>query len=76
MGCQAQEIRLDGQLRVALPAAEAARVTEILAAERLWVTELRPEERSLEDLFLELTGDNDTAPDALPRGGPAAEVGS
>ena len=31
-------------------------VTRVLAREHQWVTDLRPEERSLEDLFLELTG--------------------
>jgi ABC-2 type transport system ATP-binding protein len=42
-------------LRVLLPADAAARVTQTLAAEQIWVTELRPGERSLEELFLELT---------------------
>ena len=37
--------------------ADAGRVTEILAASRLWVTELRRQEVSLEDVFLELTGE-------------------
>ena len=46
----------DGLLRVE-QVRDAARVTETLAAERLWVTELRPEERTLEDVFLELTGE-------------------
>lgn len=46
----------DGLLRVE-QVRSAARVTETLAAERLWVTELRPEERTLEDVFLELTGE-------------------
>jgi ABC-2 type transport system ATP-binding protein len=47
--------RHDSHLRVATD--EAAAVTETLAADRLWVTELRHEERSLEDLFLSLTED-------------------
>ena len=34
-------------------------ITRLLAAERLWVTELRHDERSLESLFLELTSDTD-----------------
>jgi ABC-2 type transport system ATP-binding protein len=38
-----------------VPAAQAARVTETLAAERLWVTELRAKERNLEEQFLALT---------------------
>lgn len=37
--------------------ADAGRVTETLAASRLWVTELRRQEVSLEDVFLELTGE-------------------
>ncbi len=49
--------RLDGDvIRVDVAPAEAARVTETLAAGRLWVTELRPDQASLEDVFLELTG--------------------
>jgi ABC-2 type transport system ATP-binding protein len=48
--------RRDGHLRVAIAPAEAERVTQVLAHEHQWVTDLRPEERSLEDLFLELTG--------------------
>ena len=47
--------RQNGHLRVEIQAGEAARITETLAAQRLWVTGLRAEERSLEDLFLELT---------------------
>ena len=33
----------------------AAHITETLARDRLWVTEMRPQELSLEDVFLELT---------------------
>jgi ABC-2 type transport system ATP-binding protein len=47
--------RHDSHLRVATD--RAAAVTETLAADRLWVTELRNEEQSLEDLFLSLTED-------------------
>jgi ABC-2 type transport system ATP-binding protein len=47
----------DGYLRVILPAAEAERVTRTLADRGLYLTELRPEEVSLETVFLELTGD-------------------
>jgi ABC-2 type transport system ATP-binding protein len=46
----------DGFLRVALPAAEAERVTRTLARRGLFLTELRPEEVSLETVFLDLTG--------------------
>jgi ABC-2 type transport system ATP-binding protein len=42
-------------LRVSLPVSEAARVTKALASKRLYLTELRPEEVSLETVFLELT---------------------
>jgi len=53
--------RVDGHLRVGGPAvSEPGEITRLLAAERLWVTELRSEERSLEDLFLELTSDDTT----------------
>ena len=44
-------------LRVDVAPSEAARVSETLAGARLWLTELRPQEVSLEDVFLELTGD-------------------
>ena len=44
------------ELHVALPESEAATVTRTLAARDLWVTELRPLEANLEDVFLELTG--------------------
>ena len=50
--------RLDGHVRVAIAPTEAQRVTRVLAQEQQWVTDLRPEERSLEDLFLELTADD------------------
>jgi ABC-2 type transport system ATP-binding protein len=42
-------------IRVDLPAEEGARVTEALAREGLFLSELRPEEISLETVFLELT---------------------
>ena len=45
-------------LRVDLPPAEAERVTRALADKRLYLTELRPEEISLEAVFLELTGES------------------
>jgi ABC-2 type transport system ATP-binding protein len=53
--------RRDGDaLLVEVAAAEAARVTEALARKRLWVSELRPVEATLEDVFLELTGEAGT----------------
>jgi ABC-2 type transport system ATP-binding protein len=49
----------DGEvLRVALPPEEAATVTKALAAEGLYLTELRPDEADLETVFLELTGEH------------------
>ena len=47
----------DDHLRVELPPEDGARVTEILASHRLFVSELRPEAVSLETVFLELTTD-------------------
>jgi ABC-2 type transport system ATP-binding protein len=50
------EASLDGDaLLVALPPEDAARVTQTLARKKLYVTELRPQEVSLETVFLELT---------------------
>jgi ABC-2 type transport system ATP-binding protein len=54
--------RVNGHLRVD-GGGTAADVTRVLAAEQLWVTELRAEERSLEDLFLELTDESGEEPD-------------
>ncbi len=51
--------RRDNHVRVAIAPAEAERVTQVLARGHHWVTDLRPEERSLEDLFLELTDATD-----------------
>jgi len=45
----------DAALRVSLPASEGARITEILASRGMFLSELRPEEVSLETVFLELT---------------------
>jgi ABC-2 type transport system ATP-binding protein len=58
--------RRNGHLRVEIEASQAARITQTLAAQRLWVTELRAEERSLEDLFLELTTEIDTTQEVAP----------
>ena len=43
---------------VALPPEEAATVTKALAAEGLYLTELRADEADLETVFLELTGEH------------------
>jgi ABC-2 type transport system ATP-binding protein len=54
---------LDGDaIHVATPAEDAARVTETLAHRGLYVSEIRPDEVSLEDVFLELTGESNTPP--------------
>ena len=42
-------------LRVLVPAGRSGEVTRALAARDVWVTELRPEQERLEDLFLRLT---------------------
>ena len=45
-----------GVIRVRLDPSEGARVTKTLADRGLYVAELRPDEASLEDVFLQLTG--------------------
>jgi ABC-2 type transport system ATP-binding protein len=51
---------VDGdRLRVDIPPADAERVTRALVRKRLYLTELRPEEVSLEAVFLELTGEHE-----------------
>jgi ABC-2 type transport system ATP-binding protein len=47
--------RVGETLRVTAPAEEAARVTKALAERGLYLSELRPEEADLEDVFLRLT---------------------
>jgi ABC-2 type transport system ATP-binding protein len=49
--------RVDGHIRVGLPATDAIRISRTLGEQGHWVRELRPEERSLEDLFLEVTNE-------------------
>jgi ABC-2 type transport system ATP-binding protein len=46
---------VDGRLRVSCPAGAAARITELLAAQRLFVNELRYDTPSLEAFFFGLT---------------------
>jgi ABC-2 type transport system ATP-binding protein len=54
---------LDGdRILIQLPAEDAARVTEVLADARMYVSELRPEEVDLETVFLELTRSEPTEP--------------
>ena len=45
----------DLRLRVAIPGSQASHVTQLLADAGLYVTELRPDTVTLEDLFLDLT---------------------
>jgi ABC-2 type transport system ATP-binding protein len=55
---------VDGDhLRVGVGAADASRVTRVLAEAGLFLSELRPEAVSLEDVFLELTRQPDQAGD-------------
>jgi ABC-2 type transport system ATP-binding protein len=57
------EVAPDGDhLRVAAPAAAGAEVTRTLAAAGQWVSELRIEEVSLEDLFLQITAEDEEVP--------------
>ena len=51
--------RVDGHLAVAVAPERAGDISRLLAERQLWVTELRQEDRNLEDLFLELTVDDD-----------------
>jgi ABC-2 type transport system ATP-binding protein len=51
--------RGDQSLRVVAPPADAGRITKALADAAIYLTELRPEEISLEAVFLELTGDQE-----------------
>jgi ABC-2 type transport system ATP-binding protein len=49
----------DGRLRVSVPPAGAHTITRVLGAAGLWLSELRPDETSLEEVFLRLTGDEE-----------------
>lgn len=52
-------------LRVAAPATAGPDVTRALAETGQWVAELRVEEASLEDLFLDITGGSDRQPEEV-----------
>ena len=56
----------DDAIRVVIAPEAAARVTETLARQGLYVSELRTDEVSLEDVFLELTGGSNATPAAVP----------
>ena len=47
--------RFDGHIHVALAKSEAPRISRTLGEHGHWICELKPNERSLEELFLELT---------------------
>jgi ABC-2 type transport system ATP-binding protein len=49
--------RVGEQLRVTVDPARAAEITRVLAESGQWVSELRPVEHRLEDVFLQLTGE-------------------
>jgi ABC-2 type transport system ATP-binding protein len=49
----------DGVMRVGVDPTDAARVTRVLAEKNLFLSELRPDEEDLEDVFLKLTGDEE-----------------
>jgi ABC-2 type transport system ATP-binding protein len=51
----------DGQLHVGLHPAEGARVTKVLADAGVYLSELRPDEEDLEEVFLRLTQEEGTA---------------
>ena len=53
-------------LRVVAPPGAAEDITRVLAASDQWVSELRVEEVSLEDLFLAMTGSATDIPEAVP----------
>lgn len=55
------DVRDDGALHVAVSPTDAASVTKALAAKRLYVSELRPVETTLESVFLTLTGNPEEA---------------
>jgi ABC-2 type transport system ATP-binding protein len=50
----------EGGLRVLVDPTDAGEVTRLLASRDHWVTELRPDRFTLEDVFLELTGGDAT----------------
>ena len=54
----------DEFIRVALPPQAAGRVTEVLAARGIYLTELRPEAPDLETVFLQLTQEPPASPAA------------
>jgi ABC-type multidrug transport system ATPase subunit len=68
--------RVDGHLMVDLHDDGAEQVTRALAAHDLWITEMQPVRRSLEDLFLQLTSDGEGAHPGTGAAGHPEEVRS
>ncbi len=64
--------RLDGCLRVEVAPEHGAWITSTLAAAGQWVSELKPDEVSFEDLFLELTSDDPAVAGAAGNAGVGA----
>jgi ABC-2 type transport system ATP-binding protein len=62
-----------GHLRVLVAAGRAGEITQVLGAEGLWLTELRPEQERLEDWFLRLTADVEPQTAPAPGGAHRAE---
>jgi ABC-2 type transport system ATP-binding protein len=56
-----ESVVTDGLLRVNIPPSDAARITKTLAQQGLYLSELRPDEEDLEDIFLKLTSDEQEA---------------
>jgi ABC-2 type transport system ATP-binding protein len=52
-----ESAEIDGMLRVGTPASDGARITKILADAGIYLSELRPDEEDLEEIFLKLTRD-------------------
>jgi ABC-2 type transport system ATP-binding protein len=53
----------DGAIRVALPPEDASKVTRVLAERGLYLSELRPDEQDLEEVFLRLTTGEEEKPE-------------
>lgn len=49
--------QVDGQISVTAPTDRSAELNQVLAGKGLFASEIRPRERSLEDVFLEITGE-------------------
>jgi ABC-2 type transport system ATP-binding protein len=54
-GAGIEAMETNGRLRVGVSPSDGARVTEVLADAGLYLSELRPDEEDLEEVFLRLT---------------------